>query len=259
MPERLDAYLPMLREGDLFFFEAAGAAERGLELREAHRAATPFPHTVIDGFLPPALLDRVLETFPEPALARVAHTSQDQRLKRGYRPDDLGASPCRALLSVFQSAPFVQWVENVTGFAGLVPDPWFTGGGLHEIETGGRLEVHADFNLHPRLGLVRRVNVLVYLNRDWRAEYGGALELWDSRRRIRSIEPLYNRCVVFDTDRESFHGHPDPVRAPAGVPRRSIALYYYSAAAPAAEGPGLSRGTDWRRRGLLARLKRLLR
>jgi len=64
---------------------------------------------------------------------------------------------------------------QLTGIDALVPDPHFEGGGLHQIEPGGHLKVHADFNRHPRTGLARRLNALIYLNRDWKPEYGGAL------------------------------------------------------------------------------------
>jgi hypothetical protein len=105
------------------------------------------------------------------------------------------------------------------------------GGGFHEISTGGLLGVHADFRLHRRLNLSRRLNMLIYLNRDWRIEWGGQLGLWDrtGKREIQKIDPLFNRCVVFNTDAHSYHGHPEPLKCPSDVTRKSIALYYYTA------------------------------
>lgn len=96
-----------------------------------------------------------------------------------------------------------------------------------QVEVG----VHADFNLHARLNLQRRLNVLIYLNQDWPSAFGGELELWDRSmgRCKRSIAPLFNRCVIFNTDDDSFHGHPDPLRCPEERSRCSIALYYYTA------------------------------
>jgi Rps23 Pro-64 3,4-dihydroxylase Tpa1-like proline 4-hydroxylase len=93
--------------------------------------------------------------------------------------------------------------------------------------------LHADANRHPKLGLYRRVNVLLYLNKDWRAEFGGQLELWDRElsRRVRCVLPSFNRCVVFNTDSTSFHGHPVPLTCPAGVTRKSLAFYYFTSQA----------------------------
>ncbi len=122
-------------------------------------------------------------------------------------------------------------LENITGIKGLIPDPYFSGGGFHEIGQGGHLSVHADFNHHKQMNLERRINVLIYLNKDWQDAYGGQLELWDNAmtERLVSIVPLFNRCVVFNTTSNSNHGNPNPINHPQRIPRRSIALYYYTA------------------------------
>ena len=54
----------------------------------------------------------------------------------------------------------LEFLETLTGIDGLVPDPYFAGGGLHQIVRGGFLKVHADFNWHPKLRLDRRLNML---------------------------------------------------------------------------------------------------
>jgi hypothetical protein len=122
-------------------------------------------------------------------------------------------------------------LENICGIRGLVPDPYFEGGGYHEITQDGHLSVHADFNHHGPMNLERRINVLIYLNKDWKDEYGGQLELWDNdmKRCVKSFVPLFNRCVIFNTNSNSNHGNPQPVNHPDGMARRSIALYYYTA------------------------------
>ena len=145
----------------------------------------------------------------------------------------------RHLLAELNSAPVIAFLERLTGIEGLVPDPHFVGGGLHQIERGGHLKVHADFNRHPRTQLERRINLLLYLNRDWKDEYGGALELWnrDMSACEARILPLFNRCVVFSTTETSYHGHPEPLNCPEGWTRKSIALYYY-AREPAGDNEG---------------------
>ena len=110
-------------------------------------------------------------------------------------------------------------------------DPTLQGGGLHQIVSGGFLDVHVDFNRHPRTKLHRRLNLLCYLNKDWKREYEGYLELWDMDRRrcFEMIEPAFNRCVIFETNEISYHGHPKPLRAPQGITRKSLSVYYYTA------------------------------
>jgi hypothetical protein len=96
---------------------------------------------------------------------------------------------------------------------------------------GGFLNIHADFTVHPRQRTwQRRVNLLLYLNETWQPEWGGDLELWsrDMQRCEEKIAPVGNRAVVFSTDPESYHGHPDPMRCPPGVARKSLALYYFT-------------------------------
>jgi hypothetical protein len=137
----------------------------------------------------------------------------------------------QSAFAFFNSPSMLQFLEGLTNIQGLIPDPYFTGGGLHEISNGGKLGIHADFQVNEELQLKRRINVLIYLNKDWKPEYGGELELWDTamRDKVVSIAPLFNRCVIFNTDADSFHGHPDPLTTPANVTRKSIALYYYTA------------------------------
>lgn len=204
--------------------------DRGLDLRDAYQGAKPFPHIVIDDFLPPEVLDLCLAHFPAAAQDGVVEFDRPQeRLKFQFNPDALDA-PMRTLFYGFNSRPFLTLLENVTGIKGLVPDPYFLGGGFHEIRTGGHLSVHTDFNHHKPMNLERRLNVLIYLNKDWEAGFGGELELWnaDMSASVASIVPVFNRCVVFSTTDSSFHGNPNPVCHPEGKPRRSIALYYYT-------------------------------
>ena len=204
--------------------------EKGIELQVRYASASPFPHIAIDDFMPPALLDRCLEDFPANSEAEHTYNRAQERLKRSFSPDHLPRRT-RELFYSFNSRPFIQVIENISGIKGLIPDPFFKGGGFHEIAEGGHLSVHADFNHHRQMDLERRINVLIYLNKDWTDDYGGQLELWDTGmvRRVHSYVPLFNRCVIFSTTSNSNHGNPTPVHHPNGVSRRSIALYYYTA------------------------------
>jgi Rps23 Pro-64 3,4-dihydroxylase Tpa1-like proline 4-hydroxylase len=134
------------------------------------------------------------------------------------------------ILYALNSSPVIRFLEQLTGIPGLLPDPHFTGGGLHQVSPGGRLPVHADFNYMPEVGLYRRLNLLIFLNKDWKDEYGGHLELWDAEMHacVTRILPVFNRCVIFATLATSFHGHPEPLACPPGNTRKAIALYYYT-------------------------------
>src|SRR4029078_5720896 len=136
------------------------------------------------------------------------------------------------LFAELNNRAFLGFLEALTGIEGLIPDPHFEGGGLHETKRGGHLGVHADFNVHERLGLERRLNLLIYLNEDWEDEYGGSLELGDKDMSECAVEvkPIFARGVIFNHALDSFHGHPDPLSCPPDRSRRSIATYYYTVA-----------------------------
>jgi hypothetical protein len=224
------AYMTMKSGTDAVVFENS-VGNRGVELREEYQNADPFPHIVIDGFLPEQPLKRIIETFPERKEQEVQYDRPQERFKSGFNPDELDDVYLKTLFYSFNARPFLRFLEGLTGYTGLLPDPGFTGGGFHETLSGGHLGVHADFNLLKEYRLKRRINVLVYLNEDWKDDYGGRLELWktDMSECVKKIEPLVNRCVIFNTEDDSFHGQPDPLTTPAGISRRSIALYYYVA------------------------------
>lgn len=204
----------------------------GRDRRAEYARAAPFPHAFFDGLFEPAGLDRVAEEFPplDDPLWKTYGDPSEAGKQEASDPAQWGPG-VRQLISELSSQPWLRFIGELTGLAGLVADP--EGGGMHQSGPGARLDVHVDFNRHPRLPLERLVNVIVYLNRDWTERDGGSLELWTESDRVRNILPLFNRCVVSSTSERSFHGHPVPVAD--GVDpatgetrrRRSIALYYY--------------------------------
>jgi hypothetical protein len=227
--------------------------------RRQFHAATPFPHLVVDNLFAPESLDAVLAEFPAGAHAHWRQFDDGSGRKRSLQRDDAMGGATRGFLRDLNSPRFLTVLEALTGIEGLIPDPGFEGGGLHEIERGGFLKIHADFNRHPRLGLDRRLNLLIYLNKDWREEYGGHLELWpaDMSSCARRVLPVFNRCVVFSTTDASFHGHPEELACLPGMSRKSIALYYYSRGRPPRE-VSRGHGTLYQRRpgeGIFSPLK----
>ena len=207
-------------------------------LRERYLGGDPFPHIVLDDLFADADLDRVLAEFPTPEEMRWRRFESPLERKLGYYHEESVLTPdVRAFLDAMNGFEMLLWLEAVTGMEGLIPDPYFGGGGLHQIEPGGFLKIHADFNVHPKLKIDRRANMLIYLNKGWQEEWGGHLELWDpSMTECRQrIAPLFNRTVIFSTTDSSYHGHPHPLAAPPGVTRKSVSLYYYTAGRPAEE------------------------
>ncbi|MCX2928646.1 2OG-Fe(II) oxygenase [Mycobacterium sp. CVI_P3] len=204
----------------------------GESLSDEYRLAEPFPHIVLDNFLPLSLVAGLQERFPaQPLKSDVIYDEGYLGYhKRQIAPADCDEY-CRHAFDFFNSAPFLAFLEGLSSIQGLLSDPYFEGGGFHEIATGGKLGIHADFRINKKLHLNRRINVIVYLNEDWKDEYNGALELWnrDMSAKVKGIPPISNRCVIFNTDAHSYHGHPDPLTSPPGVFRRSLALYYYTA------------------------------
>lgn len=222
---------PLEREGYIHFDEDQ-ARTAGEALAERYRSAQPFPHIAMDDFLPADFLRGLLPEFPDSAGKDFFDRAQE-RFKFQYPPRDIPGRRLRNLVMELNSPPVLRFLEAMTGIKGLIPDPYYVGGGLHETKSGGHLGVHADFNVHKAINLERRLNLLVYLNEDWPADYGGDLELWDQKmgKCWHRVAPLLGRAVVFNTSLDSFHGQPDPVRCPPDRSRRSIATYYYTARA----------------------------
>lgn len=222
--------LPVSQDGELRM-DADEAYATGAMLANEYRTADPFPHIVLEDFLPQPVIEQALQSFPMDPLKSDVVFDMDYagHHKRQILPYDCNKS-AQELFHFFNSGPVLRFLEGLTGISGLIPDPYFSGGGFHEISRGGLLGVHADFRINDKLHLERRLNLLIYLNPGWKEEWGGQLELWDKKMQsCRSkVFPLLNRCVVFSTDADSFHGHPDPLNTPDHIKRRSMALYYYT-------------------------------
>lgn len=203
-------------------------------LREQYLNAQPFPHIVLDNLFPNEILEGVLGDFPRPGDIPWRRFDSATEKKLGYTHETLLRPDLQLFLYEMNSAPLIQFLQELTAIEGLVPDPWYGGAGPHQIEPGGFLKVHVDFNWHPLMKLDRRLNMLVYLNQDWREEYGGHLELWnrDVTRCEAKVLPVFNRTVVFSTTDFSFHGHPEPLACPEGRTRKSVSFYYYSNGRP---------------------------
>ena len=234
--------------------------------RETYYSQEPYPHAIMDGFAPSHMIDgayqELIEVWPEYMYAVDMNNIAAQNLKEfyPYRNDGDDAdiyitrinemkTQCPHIGHLFTeltSDEFIQKLEEMTGIKGLFADPYYAGGGIHKVKSGGHLNIHTDYMLHPVKPWYRRINLLLYLTPDWRYEWGGKFEMWNEEctERIQDVSPVQNRCVIFNTTSKSFHGHPRPLKTPQGIHRWSIALYYFTEHPP--EGEEEHKTAQWR-------------
>lgn len=203
---------------------------------EQFRNADPYPHLIVDDFLKADSVAEMARMFPTPDDERIhwdRFGADGFEVKFGSPDEANFPAPLRNAIHDLNAGPFLRFLEALTGIDHLLPDPHLSGGGIHVTRRGGHLGIHADFNWHEKLQAHRRLNVLIYLTPDYRAEHGGELELWDTGAKalVRRVEPSFNRMVVFATRSDTFHGHPNHWQ-PDTVDRQSIALYYYTSQRP---------------------------
>jgi hypothetical protein len=203
-------------------------------LADTYRGASPFPHIVIDEFLQPQVAERLAGVFPAADAAFWHEYNNPIEKKLACNMREHMPAPIGAALDALNGEAFRQALTILTGIADLKDDPGLHGGGMHCIRPGGKLDVHIDYAIHPKLKLERRLNLLVYLTPGWKEKFGGFLELWDSTmtRCVERVLPAFNRAVIFDTGDGSYHGHPEPLACPPNWARRSIALYYLTEPRP---------------------------
>ncbi|MCC6516154.1 MAG: 2OG-Fe(II) oxygenase [Chitinophagales bacterium] len=211
----------------------------GKQKNEEYVNATPFPSAYFDDFFNPEMLREVLAEFPSIGKDKsdIKYENPNE-LKLATKGEYRFGEKTKAFVHFLNSQPFLEFLQNLTGIKEtLIPDPYFEGGGFHEIKPGGYLKMHVDFHKNKLTNLDRRLNILVYLNEDWQEEYGGHFELWekDMSKAVTKILPVFNRLAMFSTTDFSWHGHPDPLTCPPDRSRRSLALYYYTNGRPAEE------------------------
>lgn len=196
-----------------------------------YQSADPYPYAQFENFLEEWAAKEAMDAFPKVGGEGWIHYLHVNEKKHGLNKMDRIPAFLQEVIKALNSKAFVEHLSELTGIPGLVADPSLEGGGLHQSQRGGFLNIHADFTVHPhKRQWRRRVNVLVYLNEGWKPEYGGDLELWsrDMKACKQKIGPVFNRCVIFNTDEDSYHGLPEPIMCPEGMTRKSIALYYFT-------------------------------
>jgi len=202
--------------------------------KDSNFSEQPFKHLYCDNFFSPEFANALLDSFPKLDNKDLWDSSNDPEIEVKMRskwqsefdiPDTIVDA-----IRVLNSSLFLKSVSEKFDIPKLMPDPYFTGGGLNVTISGGLLDVHVDGNYHDASGLNRRINAILYLNPGWQEGWGGEFGLYDETgdKLIKKIAPIHNRLVIFDTNDKSFHGLPDPLNFPEGHARRSIILYYYT-------------------------------
>jgi hypothetical protein len=215
---------------------------RAPDIRARFQGAAPFKHVAIDDFLDAPACESLLRDFP--AFDEKYATDELGRIGRKAVVERVsGISPAyRAFYEYINSPPFLQSMSDLTGIPALIADPTLFGGGTHENREGQGLDVHVDFNIDERRMLHRRLNLLVYLNKEWDEAWGGAIELHSDPRHpeadsVKSFLPLFNRALVFETNEYSWHGF-KRIHLPADkqhLSRKSFSIYLYTQDRPAEE------------------------
>jgi len=219
------------------YIDLASLNDRLPQLKEEFNSKKPFRYLMFDQFFPEAIAEKILDSYPtitDGMWDGVTYLDQKNKFQKTEFEKD---SVLEKVFQDFNSAEFLKWLNQLTDIEeDLIGDEDLFGGGLHQSINGAFLNVHVDYNIHPKTKYHRRLNVLVYMNKDWKDEYEGHLELWDlsgdDKKQIGKYAPLFNRCVIFETNEISFHGHPKPLNTPEGINRKSLATYYYTKTRP---------------------------
>lgn len=214
----------------------------------------PFKHIVIDNFFKEDQLNKILENVNN----LKNKNAQIKRLSRGPQFNKFGFNKdfneyLKQIFVELNSDIFIKFLEDLTGIKDIIRNEInLVGAGIHRIKRHGYLKLHTDFNTckYKDMFIDRRINILIYLNSNWKDEYHGELCLCDykTKKCIKKINPILNRCVIFTTNKKSIHGHPTPLNTPENVFRQSIAVYYYTKNLNYPndfEGDDVNRGTTW--------------
>lgn len=190
--------------------------------------ARPFPNVEIGTFFKAEIAEALYADFPKVTDAHKWVVYHNPIEKKHALTDFASLPQFRELFELLQSAQFVDLIKAISGIDNLETDPHLHGAGLHQHTAGGKLDMHLDYSIHPVTGKERRVNLIIYLSKDWKDEYGGAIQLWneDFTRCEKKLSPAFNKAILFRTSDVSYHGLPHPIACPDSNSRKSIAIYY---------------------------------
>ncbi|MGD1841182.1 MAG: 2OG-Fe(II) oxygenase [Thermonemataceae bacterium] len=198
------------------------------QLKAAFKTAAPYPHVVIDNFLEERFANELYAHFPTTEELSKQYSGLNEKKAEGANFEDFHPT-FSTLRKLMMSTELAKWVGDITGIEGVFVTDDNLGTGLHEGSDGSFLDIHIDFNIHVEKNVHRRLNLLIYMNKDWQPEYGGDLEMWDAHMTQceKKVAPLFNRCVIFETSEISYHGY-SKITVPPHLTRKSIYTYFYT-------------------------------
>lgn len=207
-----------------------------IALRSKFRTSKPFNHIVIDNFFEDNFAEQIAKNFPnhDDSIWTVSYDNPVEK-KKACSHWDKFPTPIYSALFYLCSREFADLLGSITGNSMVIPDYGLHGGGMHSHDHGGKLNIHKDYSLHPKLPLMRNYNLIIYMTPDWNSSWGGGLEFWSHdeesqqpKKCITKIENKFNRAILFDTTQNSWHGLPEGLTCPKNIARRSLATYYLS-------------------------------
>lgn len=193
----------------------------------------PFDHWIIDDFLNKDLASQLANEFPNYESPNWLTYNNPLEHKKSLNSWYYFPPTTYQFFAYLNSVDFIHYISSITGIEGLFPDIGLHGAGWHIHGRDGKLNVHFDYSIHPKLKLLRKLNLILYLTEDWDTSWGGGLQLWSHNSEtnqpkdlITTVDFKFNRALIFDTTQNSWHGFPDPLTCPDNIYRKSIAMYY---------------------------------
>jgi hypothetical protein len=209
-------------------------SEKLEKMRVEFLSAKPYPHISIENFLDDKIADLVSEKFPQvsdPKTQGKWHKYCNP-IEVKFAMDNLEDMPeeAKKVFYLLSTGHFIKKLSELTNIPDLEADPFLLGAGLHSHPKDGRLNIHLDFEIHPVTGKERRLNIILFLSKEWKPEWKGGLEIWEKNMSSCSkvFCPKFNTAVLFQTNDVSWHGLPEKIQAPEGINRQSLAIYYIS-------------------------------
>lgn len=204
------------------------------ELKTQYEQGRPFKHVVIDNFFKDDIAKTLAGQFPKYDDDKIWNIYKNPLENKRLTPDwNLFPAETYRAFTYLNSPEFIKIIEDIIGVKNVLPDMGLHGGGWHVTPSGGKLNVHLDYSIHPKLKLERRANLIIYLSEDWKSEYGGQLGLWSHdyarglpKECVTKVDVKFNRAVIFDTTQNSWHGLPEEITSPKDVFRKSLNIYY---------------------------------
>jgi dTDP-glucose 4,6-dehydratase len=225
----IDLYLNENKTNKLDFF--GDWVNNVKDLQEKFIKADPFEHIIIPNFLNENYANILHDCFPEDVEQEHWHKYLNP-IEVKYTLDNLEKLPnnLKDIFYLFSTKEITKKFSELSGINNLEFDPYLHGAGIHVHPRNGRLHMHLDYEKHPYLTKERRLNVILYLNKDWDPLWNGETQLWDKNMEkcIVKSPVKFNTAIIFKTNDISWHGIPEKIMCPEGVYRKTVAYYYIS-------------------------------